>query len=167
MKPAAWMLVLALCMAVTGLVAGTLGGGIIAPGARASAVVGSEAARPSSQAGGSPAGPRVAPPVIAAPRDMRSRIQAQIDREVTPLDGEVEIVAYLDELEHRARRRGQVTALEVEPGVEAIHRLAGDVPAERIDALRAAFSTRMATLSRDLERRPEQGAPSFPGMEPR
>jgi hypothetical protein len=83
------------------------------------------------------------------PPDLRGAIREEIQREVGALRTEQDVDAYLDRLERRARERGVVTAVEIEPGFAAIDRLTGDggsVAARK----RVAFGARMERLQAEL-----------------
>jgi len=116
-------------------------------------------AMPASASVAAPVSPRVRqqlPPRLdptAQPVDTREQVAAQIEREVAPLRTRQEVTAYLDELERRAEANGQVTALEVMPGVIAIEQLAGAIGFQRATELGAEFAERMAQLSARLDGR--------------
>ena len=59
--------------------------------------------------------------------------------------------SYLDELVQRARQRGTVGALDVEPGMRAIDERMMDLGARRAEQLREAFSRRMLGLAAQLD----------------
>jgi len=80
--------------------------------------------------------------------DMRQRVARAIAEETPGLDSEPAVDAYLVQLERRARERGRVSALEVEPGVAAIHRLP---PGAATNQKRDAFTVRMSRLSAELD----------------
>ena len=98
----------------------------------------------------------VAPPPAArrasAPPDMRKRIAKAVDREAIPEVEADNVASYLARLEQRAAEAGQVTALHVEPGLQALA-AAGASPEEQL-----AFAKRMEELSASL-REPEPTDP--------
>ncbi|MCA9599853.1 MAG: hypothetical protein KC776_41390 [Myxococcales bacterium] len=96
----------------------------------------------------------------AAPVDgsMRARIQRVVDAEVVPLKSEAEVDRYLDQLVARAHASGEVNALTVEPGHEAIARLEGIDTMHRLQK-QAAFRQRMRTLSHELSRTQQKASP--------
>jgi len=73
----------------------------------------------------------------------RALIRGEIER--APVRSEEELERYLEGLEQRARTRGKVTALEVEPGINRIQRFS-HVPEQRI----ARFGERMFRLQQEL-----------------
>ena len=91
---------------------------------------------------------------------VRRQIAQIVDREVTPIEDEDALERYLDALAKRAEEKGMVTALEVQPGIEAIRRrYAGENPeemAEKVDA----FSQEMALLSKSLRHEVDQLPPA-------
>jgi hypothetical protein len=92
---------------------------------------------------------------------MQQRLSRAIEEEVVPLRNADDVAVYLDRLRQRALENEKVTALEVQPGVEAIHGieavLGPEETAKRIDA----FSEEMASLSRRFRHAdPPPGAPS-------
>jgi hypothetical protein len=83
-----------------------------------------------------------------APRDdMRTRIEQAIEREVASLRGREEVSSYLESLRARATAQRRVTALEVEPGVAAIERLAPSIGSEAAAEWVRSFRQSMAGLS--------------------
>jgi hypothetical protein len=77
-------------------------------------------------------------------------VRALIEREVRPLHGRAPVESYLAQLEQRARARGRVSALEVEPGLEALRQNTDEIgPADSI-RLSTVFSERMVNLGREL-----------------
>jgi hypothetical protein len=89
----------------------------------------------------------------SAARDMQAEIERVISQEVAGLKTEAEVTAYLAQLEVRARQRGDVTALEVEPGFAAIGRL----PPEASERMRREFGKKMSELGRELRQNSVQG----------
>ena len=88
------------------------------------------------------------PSPAAGPQgDMRSRIDEAIEREVAPLRERDEVASYLDRLRARAETQRQVTALEVEPGVEAIARLEVALGTDATHEWIRSFTQSMAALS--------------------
>ena len=88
-----------------------------------------------------------APPAASSSENLRGQIRKLIDEEVTGLETEEQVDAYLARLEKRAITRGRVTALEVEPGLAAIARLTKLSP-QQLERKHHAFSQRMAKLSK-------------------
>jgi len=93
------------------------------------------------------ADPESAPP---APRVRTQELVAQAIAAV-PVRAPSELEAYLARLEDRARDRGAVTALDIEPGIAAATDQAGPERAQ-------AFMARMRTLQQEL--RPLQAEPA-------
>lgn len=91
----------------------------------------------------------------AAGAHMRAAIQRVIDEEVTNLETEAQVDAYLSKLEARAIANGRVTALEVEPGFAAIARLRDGDP-KRLDQKHQAFASRMSALARKQQSQPTE-----------
>ena len=89
----------------------------------------------------------------AAPVDgsMRARIQRVVDAEVVPLKSEAEVDRYLDQLVARAHASGEVNALTVEPGHEAIARLEGIDTMHRLQ--------KQAAFSHELSRTQQKASP--------
>ena len=70
-----------------------------------------------------------------------------VDREVSIIEDEDGLERYLEVLARRAKENGKATALEVQPGIEAIrHQYSGRNP-EKMDEEIIAFSQKMALLS--------------------
>lgn len=113
------------------------------------------AARPLDAA----AGPRrEAPPPSAAPRlsphaNARARIEQEFDESARLAIEGGRVGEYLDGLARRAEAKGQVSALEVEPGLLALR--AADAKPEEIEA----FGRRMAELSARLRGDDASSAP--------
>jgi hypothetical protein len=97
---------------------------------------------------------------LPVPPDVRAQIRQAVETEVAPLKGAGEVERYLGDLEARARRNRRVTALEVEPGVEAIQRLAGEIGPERTQEKLATFTQTMARLSAELDGRDRPAPPT-------
>jgi len=98
---------------------------------------------PSAPAVAAPSAPAVAtPPVPSATAAGADGIHAAVEQivrtRVSALHTEAEVDAYLAELIARARRKGAVTALELEPGLLAIEQLRIDP--HRIVEKQIAFS---------------------------
>jgi hypothetical protein len=98
--------------------------------------------------------------VAAAPAhvDVRPEIIAKVEQDRPRLTTSGDVDRYLQELESTARRKHQVTALEVEPGMQAIR----DLQLEPDAMLRRQhdFAQHMATLSAELDHRdPNPPAP--------
>ena len=93
------------------------------------------------------------PPAIASaapalpPVDLRPRVEAALRDEVEPLRGKDDVTAYLERLHVRATARGQVTALEIEPGVAAIERLTPELGSEAAQEWVGRFVQSMTELS--------------------
>jgi hypothetical protein len=79
--------------------------------------------------------------------DFRPRIAETIRTEVDPLRSREDVASYLDRLRARAIAQRQVTALEVEPGVAAIERLAPELGSDATQDWIVRFTMSMAELS--------------------
>ena len=90
---------------------------------------------------------------------MRRQIAEVVDREVSIIEDEHELDRYLEALARRAKENGKVTALEVQPGIEAINRQYSGKNSEKMNEEIVAFSQKMALLSESFS--PETG-PSPP-----
>jgi hypothetical protein len=77
---------------------------------------------------------------------MQVAVEEVVHKEVDPLKT-ADLDAYLNRLEQRARENHKVSALELQPGMEAIRRL---VPADQYLDRSMAFGRRMAALSASL-----------------
>jgi len=75
---------------------------------------------------------------------LRPQIRQAIER--APVHGPEDVDRYLDALEAQARRQGQVTALEVEPGVAMARRFYPTEP-EKV----ASFTSRMLRVQTELQ----------------
>jgi hypothetical protein len=88
---------------------------------------------------------------------MRNEIDRVIRQEVEPLTAygasEAKVEAYIAQLEARARAKGKVTALEVEPAMAAIEALEDEIGPERVMEKLSAVNRRMGELSARLEGR--------------
>jgi hypothetical protein len=117
-------------------------GGVFRGQAPAPAVsVSVEAALPAPEAS-------VAPAPSASVPNMRAKIREAI--EASPVSSAAQLDRYLDGLVEQARKKGAVTALEVEPGLAMIMKFSED-PEKH-----AAFSRRMVDLQSELSgRKPE------------
>jgi hypothetical protein len=82
----------------------------------------------------------------ANPGGMRERIREAIEEASASSHNPQELHAYLDSLEARARKQGNVSALEVEPGIAQIRRVLN-----REDEVRI-FGERMRHLQSTLNR---------------
>jgi hypothetical protein len=89
--------------------------------------------------------------------DLRPAIRARVAAVLAENRRGHELDAYLDELASAARARGQVTALEVAPGLAAI-----DAAYPGDQERSAAFSRRMEELQRELEPTPPPSADEPP-----
>ena len=93
---------------------------------------------------------RAPPPTTSVP-SMRQRIREAID--AAPVSSAAQLDGYLDGLVEQARKKGMVTALEVEPGLEMIARYADD------EEKQAVFSRRMQALQAQLSKTKPEPAP--------
>jgi hypothetical protein len=84
-----------------------------------------------------------APPVPA-------QLHHLIETEVRPLKSAAEVERYLALLEQRARERGRVSALEVEPGLEAIRENTDQIGPASALQLSVTFSEKMKNLGKTL-----------------
>jgi hypothetical protein len=85
----------------------------------------------------------------APPPDARSQIRRAIEVAQPSLRTQADVERYLGELEARARRNHQITALEVEPGLAAIRGL--EVEPQRMVELEIAFTGKMKRLVEELK----------------
>lgn len=90
---------------------------------------------------------------------MRARIAQTFAQEATPHIERGTVSHYLDDLEARARRQGDVTALEVETGMQALM-AAGAPPEQQI-----AFAQRMEALATELRDEPPTAPPGLDRIE--
>ncbi len=100
--------------------------------------------------------------------DIRGQINRIIRREAEPLGqarGQRQLDAYLARLEARARAKGKVTALEVEPGLAAIRAHQPGKPGAM--ARMAAYSSRMVRLSAELSGKSPRTPRMMTATEPR
>lgn len=100
-----------------------------------------------------PAGPGAAAAAAdaGAAQSVRAQVRRIVREEVEGLATREEVEAYLDRLVERARARGAVTALDVEPGFAAIDQIAPEMGAESAERLRWRFDNRMMELGTELE----------------
>jgi hypothetical protein len=83
---------------------------------------------------------------------LQEEIAKEVERQDPVIQTEADLARYLGELESAARRKGRVSALEVEPGLRALARLEyGALGEERAMQLRTAFTDKMSGLSRELD----------------
>jgi hypothetical protein len=109
-------------------------------------------------------------PATAPPRptvDVREKVQERIAANAGKQRDEAELDAYLNELETQARRNGRVTALEVEPGLDAIRRLTVKLGPALAARKQHEFGDRMATLSQKLDGRQPVVAPDLEALKTR
>jgi hypothetical protein len=96
---------------------------------------------------------------VARKQSTRMEIARIIRQEVEPLRGVEQVEAYLARLEARARAKGRVTALEVEPGIAAIRGLLPRIGQKRVRLQVTAFGRRMTSLAARLDGRTLSKAP--------
>jgi hypothetical protein len=112
-----------------------------------------ERAQPVAAAAAPPA-PSVETPAPLAPPparpDARPRIRRAVDAIAPTLETPHDLDRYVDAMEQRARRERQLTAVEIEPGFEAIRRMRGQIGAERAMQLQAEYIQKLNRLSNDL-----------------
>jgi hypothetical protein len=98
--------------------------------------------------------PLVAAPVVAtalrAPEAVRPRIEAAVAEALPRIHDPRDLDRYLGDLEHSARAQRHVTALEVEPGMQAIFAMQGELGAEETLVRSREFAQRMMRLSVEL-----------------
>jgi hypothetical protein len=96
--------------------------------------------------------PEPATPLPPLPRtvDARPQIHRVIEEAAPSLKSPRDVEQYLGDLEARARRNHQLTALEVEPGLAAIRRLGGSLEPQRAFEMEAEFVKRMNRLAAEL-----------------
>lgn len=82
--------------------------------------------------------------------EINRQISEIIEKEVSPLGDYHGVQAYLDQLEARATSQGEVTALQVEPGLEAIRLLMPLSGMEKTLEMMTKFERRMEKLSQKL-----------------
>jgi hypothetical protein len=100
-----------------------------------------------------PAAPAPAPPAAPPPAaSLRPQIRAAIEAAAPSLRTQADVQRYLADLEARARKNHQLTALEVMPGLAAIHGLAGRVDPERRTEMQEDFNRRINRLTDELAR---------------
>jgi hypothetical protein len=87
----------------------------------------------------------------------REQVRDTIARELRDVRGPGAVDQYLMTLEARARGKGRVSALEVEPGIEAIRRLQAEIGPERTMQALTEFTQRMSRLSAELDGRDRSG----------
>lgn len=92
-------------------------------------------------------------------QDIPAQVAETVREEVERLNDTPALDAYLDELETRARTKGLVSALEVEPGMMAIEKLLLPKGPEVVANAQADYARRMTRLSRSLRGLPEQEQP--------
>jgi hypothetical protein len=94
--------------------------------------------------------PEPAEPTPPPPRtvDARPQIQRAIEAAAPSLKSPRDLQQYLGELEARARRNRQLTALEVEPGLAAIR--SATLEPQRAFEMEAEFMHRMNRLAAEL-----------------
>ena len=83
--------------------------------------------------------------------DMRARIRQAVQSDLPALKTEADVDRYLAELMARAKRNHRVTALEVQPGLEAIRQLRSQLGDERSQTKLMAFSDSMEKLSAEFD----------------
>ncbi len=84
---------------------------------------------------------------------LRALLKAAELTEAQAVTNEAELDLLLARLEERARSQKMVTALEVQPGIDAILKLAPELGIERMLKKHADFMQRMAELSAELDGR--------------
>jgi hypothetical protein len=97
---------------------------------------------------------RVGPTHARAPEprglDLRPSIEQEEQLALPGLRGRVDVEAYLERLEARARANGRVTAVEIEPGMTAIFALRDTMPEPDVLAMADDFDARMQALGTEL-----------------
>ncbi len=78
---------------------------------------------------------------------MRARIAEVIETQVAHIDTEGQLDDFLDDLSRRARTNGQVSALEFEPGMQALRMMRSKLGPEVVERKRRAFLERMNDLT--------------------
>jgi hypothetical protein len=118
----------------------------------------SEATEPAPAPESAPA-PGDRQPSPPSKQNMRQLIAQVVDEEVSSLRGSHKVGAYLKTLKQRALSQGKVTALEVEPGIEAIRTMESEIGPEETEKRVKAFANEMAALSKQLGGIPDPPAP--------
>lgn len=74
---------------------------------------------------------------------------------------------YLDQLEQRARRKGKVSALEIEPAVRVLSRMSPQLGPDEVIRLQNEFGARMSALSSELDPsvQPSDPMPTDPNVQ--
>ncbi|MBN2528194.1 MAG: hypothetical protein JXR76_17510 [Deltaproteobacteria bacterium] len=93
------------------------------------------------------------------PITMRQRVAKVIETDVVPLREVAAVDAYLASLKQQAQQKRQVTALEVETGIQAIMNLAPVLGQEETTSKADAYATEMAKMSREFGNIPESLPP--------
>ena len=92
-------------------------------------------------------------------RKMRELIQETVEKETPSLTEIPDLEGYLATLKQRAIDAQQVTALEVEPGIQAILALSGKLGPEETHERIATFSQEMSQLSKHFGAVAEEQTP--------
>jgi hypothetical protein len=98
--------------------------------------------------------PTEVPPPAALPPpppDARPQIRRAVDAIAPTLETPRDFDRYVESLEQRARRERKLTAVEVEPGFEAIRRMRSQIGPERTMQLQAEYIAKLNRLSSELE----------------
>jgi hypothetical protein len=91
-------------------------------------------------------------PVKAMPEriSVRRRIAQLIEKEVIPIEEQNQLDDYLMLLKDRAKENGRVTAMEVQPGIEAISKFETILGPIETMRRRQVFTGEMASLSKEF-----------------
>jgi hypothetical protein len=92
---------------------------------------------------------RPVPPPIP---NVRAEVVKVVEARAPEIHTVGDVDHYLGELEAQARRKHQVTALEVEPGILAIRQMQSELGPDETMRLTADFTQKMARLSAEARR---------------
>jgi hypothetical protein len=91
--------------------------------------------------------------------DIRKKLAEVVEKEVRPLKGILKVDNYLRLLKERALEKQRVTALEVQPGIEAIMALEPELGLDEVNRRIKVFSDEMLSLSREFGHVPDPPNP--------
>jgi len=117
--------------------------------ARTSSIAAQEAPAPSPSVTPSPraAASALAVPVPARRVDVLAQARELVTEKASSLETEKDVDKFLDQLESQARTRGEVSAMDVEPGFMAIADLAPQIGPEKAAEKRGMFAHQMSQLA--------------------
>jgi hypothetical protein len=85
-------------------------------------------------------------------RPVHAQVMARVARDLPRVRHPAQLDAYLDELVREAIAKGQVSALQIEPGMHAIARFSGELGEAGARARARAFSARMRAVGKETRR---------------